>query len=83
MIKRHGYTQEQLGTIIGKAQNTVSQTLILLKLPTVIREQYRSVPHVNKSILTEIARLKDENQQIKLWKQITQGNYGWLKQPAR
>lgn len=79
MIKRHGYTQEQLGAIIGKAQNTVSQTLILLKLPTVIREQYRAVPHVNKSILTEIARLKDENQQIKLWKQITQGKLTTVK----
>jgi len=79
MIKRYGYTQEQLGAIIGKAQNTVSQTLILLKLPTVIREQYQAVPHVNKSILTEIARLKDENQQIKLWKQITQGKLTTVK----
>lgn len=33
MIERHRYTQEQLGAIIGKAQNTVSQTLSLLKLP--------------------------------------------------
>lgn len=79
MIKRHGYTQEQLGTIIGKAQNTVSQTLILLKLPTIIREQYHTVPHVNKSILVEIARLKDENQQIKLWNQIAQGKLTTVK----
>lgn len=79
MIKRHGYTQEQLGTIIGKAQNTVSQTLILLKLPTIIREQYHTVPHVNKSMLVEIARLKDENQQIKLWNQIAQGKLTTVK----
>lgn len=79
MIKRHGYTQEQLGTIIGKAQNTVSQTLILLKLPTIIREQYHTVPHVNKSMLVEIARLKDESQQIKLWNQIAQGKLTTVK----
>ena len=79
MIKRHGYTQEQLGTIIGKAQNTVSQTLILLKLPTIIREQYHTIPHVNKSMLVEIARLKDENQQIKLWNQIAQGKLTTVK----
>ena len=79
MIKRHGYTQEQLGMIIGKAQNTVSQTLILLKLPVVIKEQHRTFPHVNKSILMEIARLKDENQQMKLWKQIIQGRLTTVK----
>lgn len=79
MIKRYGYTQEQLGAIIGKAQNTVSQTLILLKLPTIIREQYKTVPHINKSILTEIAKLKNENQQMKLWNQIIHGKLTTVK----
>lgn len=79
MIKRYGYTQKQLGAIIGKAQNTVSQTLIILKLPTIIREQYKTVPHINKSILTEIAKLKNENQQMKLWNQIIQGKLTTVK----
>ncbi|MCP5426448.1 MAG: ParB/RepB/Spo0J family partition protein [Gammaproteobacteria bacterium] len=79
MIERHRYTQEQLGAIIGKAQNTVSQTLSLLKLPPVVREQYKSVAHVNKSILSEIARIKDDKQQIKLWKQVAQGKLTTVK----
>jgi ParB family chromosome partitioning protein len=73
MIERHGYTQEQLSAVIGKAQNTISQTLNLLELPAAIQEQYRSIPHASKSILTEVARVKDKKQQLKLWKHIVQG----------
>ena len=79
MIERHGYTQEQLGAIIGKAQNTVSQSLSLLKLPIIIKEQYKAVPHASKSILSEIARLKDEKQQLRLWRQVKDGKLTTVK----
>lgn len=73
MIERHQYTQEQLGQIIGKAQNTVSQALGLLKLPQKIRDEYRTHPAVSKSLLLEVARLKTEAQQLALWDTIKEG----------
>jgi ParB family chromosome partitioning protein len=73
MMEKHQYTQEQLGAIIGKAQNTVSQALGLLKLPEKIRDEYRVQPTVSKSLLMEVARLKSEAEQLAAWETIKEG----------
>ena len=54
MMEKHHYTQEQLGAIVGKAQNTVSQTISLLALPEKIRAEYHQSPTVSKSMLMEL-----------------------------
>jgi ParB family chromosome partitioning protein len=73
MMEQHRYTQEQLGQIIGKAQNTVSQFLGLLKLPEQVKEEYRAAPIASKSVLMEVARGKTEQEQIKLWRAAKEG----------
>jgi ParB family transcriptional regulator, chromosome partitioning protein len=60
LIKERSYTQEQLGAIIGKARNTVSEILSLNRLPQEVRDACRSDATVGRKALIEIARKKQE-----------------------
>ena len=63
MIDEYQYTQEQLAQVVGKARNTITQTLSLNKLPDEIKKE---CPHADipKRILIEIAR-KDTAEEMK------------------
>lgn len=75
LIDRFGYTQEQLGRIIGKSQSNVSHTLRLNSLPEAIKHDYAtSHRDVSRSTLIEIAWIKDLADQMALWEQVKQGN---------
>jgi len=57
-MEEQKYTQEQLGGIIGKAQNTLSEILSLNKLPREIRNDCRGDRTISKSSLITIAKKK-------------------------
>jgi ParB family chromosome partitioning protein len=59
--ERHGYTQEALGRVLGKAKSTVSELLSLNDLPPAVKARARTgeLP-LAKSVLIELARLGDE-----------------------
>ena len=74
LMERHGYTQEELGRIIGKSQSAVSHTLRLTTLPERIKEEYAtSHRDVSRSVLVEIAWVKDEAEQLALWERVKAG----------
>ena len=76
MIERYSYTQEELGKVIGKAQNTVSEFLKLNNLPQQIKNDYRAssdTTSITKSVLIEITRLKSLDDQLKIWEEVKQG----------
>lgn len=74
LMERHGYTQEALGKVIGKAQATVSNLLNLNKLPDAIKQDYStSNNRVSKSLLMEIARHADPDEQTRLWEAVKAG----------
>jgi ParB family chromosome partitioning protein len=74
LMERHGYTQEALGKVIGKAQATVSNLLNLNTLPDSIKQEYStSNNRVSKSLLMEIARHSDPDEQIQLWEAAKTG----------
>jgi len=56
----HGYTQEQLTEIIGKAKSTVSDILTLMKLPQAIRDECRNSQKISRQVLINIAKKKRE-----------------------
>jgi len=58
LMTEQQYTQEQLGGIIGKAQNTLSETLSLNKLPQEIRDECRGDRTISRRELVAIARKK-------------------------
>ncbi|WP_431855636.1 ParB/RepB/Spo0J family partition protein [Azospirillum sp.] len=74
LMERHGYTQEELGGIIGKSQSYVSHTLRLNALPDAIKQEYAtSHRDVSRSVLVEIAWVKDEAEQLALWQRVKAG----------
>jgi len=66
-----------LGKVIGKAQNTVSETLQLNSLPLLIKEDYRTSDSrvVSKSALIELTRIKDADQQRIFWESMKRGQW--------
>jgi ParB family transcriptional regulator, chromosome partitioning protein len=64
LMDDHAYQQEQLATVIGKSQPTISETLSLNRLPREIRDECRQDPTVPKHVLVEIARKKQERSML-------------------
>lgn len=60
LMETHGYTQEDAARVIGKARNTVTELLSLLKLPEAIKAQCRTSDIASKSFLVELARMDTE-----------------------
>lgn len=73
LMKRHGYTQEQLAQVIGKARTTVVEILSLNDLSKEIKEECRTSDTMTKSLLVELARVKDPDAQLTLWQQLKDG----------
>jgi ParB family chromosome partitioning protein len=64
LMDDHAYNQDQLATIIGKSQPTISQTLSINRLPKEVRDQCRQDPTVPKRTLIEIAGKKQERSML-------------------
>jgi ParB family chromosome partitioning protein len=67
LVKEQNYTQEQLGSIIGKARTTVSEILSLNRLPQEIRDACRADATVGRKTLIEIARKKQDRGMATAW----------------
>jgi ParB family transcriptional regulator, chromosome partitioning protein len=72
--ERYGYTHEELAGVIGKARNTVTSILALNTLPARIKEECPTSDRVSKSVLIEIAQLRDEDAQLRLWERVKSGH---------
>lgn len=64
---KYGHTQEQLGNLVGKAQNTVADILGLMKLSDEIREDARQRKELSRTALLKIARIKRPTSQRKAY----------------
>jgi ParB family chromosome partitioning protein len=64
LMDDHAYQQEQLATIIGKNQSTISRSLSINRLPKEIRDKCRQDPTVPRNVLVEIARKKQERSML-------------------
>jgi ParB family chromosome partitioning protein len=60
LMQEEGYTQEQLGSIVGKARSTVADILSLNRLPLEVRDVCRGDHAMSRSDLIVIARKKQE-----------------------
>lgn len=59
LAERHGYTQQQIAVAIGKSRVSVTESMSLLDIPEELRDECRRADIGAKSLLLEIARLKD------------------------
>jgi len=74
MIEEHGYTQDNLAFVIGKAKSTISEALSLNRLPDVIKDEVRRAEQYPRRLLVEIAKQKTPEAMIKLFNQAKEGN---------
>ncbi len=61
LANRHGYTQQQIADALGKSRVSVTEAMSLLEIPEDVREECRRADIGARSVLLEIARLKDSD----------------------
>ena len=67
IMNDHGYTQDALAGVIGKARTTLNEILSLNRLPQEIRDECRSNPKISRTTLVEIARKKQVRGMVTAW----------------
>jgi ParB family chromosome partitioning protein len=80
LIKVKGYTQDEAAKRLDQSQESVSQLLGLLHLPTTIRQELRTRRGLTLSLLVELAACKDEAVQTQLWRKIESGTIRTVKE---
>lgn len=73
LIERHGYSQTEVGAVLGKRQSAVSDLLAVNRLPQRIRDEYRHGGKIARALLIELARVSDARQQQGLWDLVKGG----------
>jgi ParB-like chromosome segregation protein Spo0J len=73
LIEEFNLTQEQVAQQVAKSVASVNQTLRILDLPDVIRENFQTSEKISKSVLLEIAKQSSLELQMTLWKQAKKG----------
>ncbi len=73
LMNRYHYSQIELGQAIGKNRVTVNELLRLNALPLTIKEGCRTSDILKKSVLIELARLDNPEEQLQMWEEIKLG----------
>jgi ParB family chromosome partitioning protein len=75
LMEKHSWNQPKLAETIGKKRTTVNELLRLNQLPEYIKYKCLTfdTDTISKSLLLQIARLDDPQQQLDAWKQALKG----------
>lgn len=74
LANRHGYTQQQIAEALGKSRVSVTEAMSLLGIPEDVREECRHADINARSVLLEIARLKDPALMREAIRRVTVGS---------
>ncbi len=74
LADRHGYTQQRIADAVGKSRVSVTEALSLLDMPEEFRDQCRRADITARSVLLEIARLKDPDLMRKAIREAAAGS---------
>lgn len=70
LIEEQGYTHAEIASILHKSRPHVTNTLALMRLPKEIQDEYNADPTVSRDILISVARQKDEEAMVSLWRRV-------------
>jgi ParB family chromosome partitioning protein len=75
LMEKRSWNQPKLAETIGKKRTTVNELLRLNQLPKEIKERCRTfdTDTISKSLLLQIARLDDPQQQLDAWERAMEG----------
>ncbi len=74
IMESHGYNQNQLSAVVGKARTTINEILTLNKLPEKLKEECRT-SDTPKNVLLEIAKRKDHQEMVFLYNKVKNENF--------
>ena len=74
LADRCGYTHEDLARRIGKSRTSITESLVLTKMPEAVRSVCRLADISSKSLLLEIVRQHDTEKMLALVEKITSQN---------
>jgi ParB family chromosome partitioning protein len=74
LAERHGYTQQQVATAVGKSRVSITEAMSLLDIPEDLREKCRRADIGARSVLLEIARLGDRRKMEAAIEQVIAGS---------
>ncbi len=78
LILDHKYTQEELAVKLGKSQSSVANRLRILKLPESVKD-YLQENNLTERHARAILKVHDENAQLKILKQVCEGELNVAK----
>ncbi len=70
LVEQFDYTHEQVAKKIGKARTSITETLSLSDIPGPLRERLETAGVMTKSILLEVARIEDPDEQDEIVRRI-------------
>ena len=70
LIEAQGYTHAEVADLLHKSRPQVSNTLALTRLPKAIQDEYNADPTISRDILISVARQKDEESMVALWRRV-------------
>lgn len=73
IMESHGYNQNQLSAVVGKARTTINEILTLNKLPEDLKNECRT-SDTPKNVLLEIAKIKDHTEMTFLYNKVKNEN---------
>ncbi|NOR25385.1 MAG: ParB/RepB/Spo0J family partition protein [Desulforhopalus sp.] len=73
IMESHGYNQNQLSAVVGKARTTINEILTLNKLPEDLKDECRT-SDTPKNVLLEIAKIKDHTEMTFLYNKVKNEN---------
>ena len=71
---KHGYTQKEVGRMIGKSSPWVSEILSILRLPESIIDECRKDSTIPRRTLVQIARLTDTDDMLRAFERYKKGD---------
>src|ERR1044072_3844493 len=70
LIEAQGYTHAEVSGLLHKGRPHVSNKLALTKVPKTIQDESHPAPTVSRDILISVARQKDEEAMLGLWRRV-------------
>jgi len=74
LARRHGYTQQQIADAVGKSRVSITESLSLLEIPEKIRDACRRADIEARSVLLQIARMKDPEEMKEAIAAVAEGS---------
>ncbi len=68
LIQEQGYTHAEIASLLHKSRPHVTNTLALMRLPKEVQDDYNADPTISRDILISVARQKDEQAMLSLWR---------------